>query len=148
MSRSRSLLTAFAIIGGIRLWMQIRGTTKTPFTSWAIGYGALFVMLSLAAEAYPPAAGALAGTIVVGDLLVNGSSLFEDISSAITGAEKGQSILDPTPFSASTSGTASAKTVADGALPTYAHIPKDLAAPRGAVTGLPSPINGFTPSGS
>ena len=107
------VITSAAIIAGIRLWMQIRGKTKTPFSEWAVGFGALFIFLAILAEAAPAAAGPLAGVVVVGDVLQNGSSLFEDISSVVTGSEKG-SILTATPFgsSSSTSSTSSTATPA------------------------------------
>ena len=94
----RMLVTAALLVAGIRMWMQVRGKAKTPFAEWAIGWGALFFLLSIFSEAYPAGAGSLALTIVVGDVLVNGTSLFTDISGAITGAEKGQPVLAPTPF--------------------------------------------------
>lgn len=95
----RWVLTAAILIAGIRLWMQVRGKTKTPFAEWAIGWGSLFFFLALVSEAYPQAASGLAGTIVVGDFLVNGASLFEDLSSVVTGAETGPILVDQ-PFAA------------------------------------------------
>ena len=116
MKGKRWVITAAAIIAGLRLWMQVRGKTKTPFAEWAVGFGALFVFLALMAEWAPQAAGPLAGTIVVGDVLRNGASLFEDVSSLTTGAETG-SIFQPAPFAATTPATAprAAHTTATGA---------------------------------
>lgn len=94
----RALLTAALVVAGVRLWMQVRGKTKTPFAEWAIGWGALFFILSLMSEASPQAAGTLALTVVTGDILVNGTSLLTDISGSITSAEKGTPTLTPTPF--------------------------------------------------
>jgi hypothetical protein len=102
------VITAAALIGGIRLWMQIRGKAKTPFPEWAVGFGALFVFLALLAEFAPAAAGPLAGTIVVGDFLANGEGLFEDVSSVVTGTETG-SILSPTPFASTSSSSTASK---------------------------------------
>jgi len=112
------VITSAALIAGVRMWMQIRGKTKTPFSEWVVGFGALFVILAVMAEWAPAAAGPLAGTIVVGDFLVNGASLFDDISSVVTGTETaagsstpvskgGGSITEPTPFTTSTSTPAS-----------------------------------------
>ena len=94
------VITAAALVAGIRLWMQVRGKTKTPFAEWAVGFGALFVFLALMAEWAPYAAGPLAGVIVVGDVLQNGASLFEDISTDVTGTDSGGQILTATPFAA------------------------------------------------
>jgi hypothetical protein len=93
------VLTAAILVAGIRLWMQVRGKTKTPFAEWAIGWGSLFFFLALVSEAYPQAASSLAGTIVVGDFLVNGASLFEDLTGVVKGAETGPILVD-TPFAA------------------------------------------------
>ena len=119
------VVTSAAMIAGIRLWMQVRGKTKTPFAEWAVGFGALMVFLAVMAEWAPAAAAPLAGTIVVGDFLQNGASLFEDLSKIITGQEKG-SVLSTTPFSstpaassshATPAGTLGASLAAGGALP-------------------------------
>lgn len=104
MKGKRWVITAAAVMAGIRLWMQVRGKTSTPFSEWAVGYGALFIFLALMAEWAPSAAGPLAGVVVVGDLLQNGSSLFEDVSTVVTGAEAGGTVLAATPF-ASTGAT-------------------------------------------
>lgn len=93
------VVTAAIIVAGLRLWMQVRGKTKTPFGEWAIGWGALFLILSLMSEAAPGGAGMLALIVVVGDVLANGATLMTDVEGAITGAEKGQPILTPAPFS-------------------------------------------------
>jgi hypothetical protein len=107
------VVTSAAMIAGIRLWMQVRGKTKTPFAEWAVGFGALMVFLAVMAEWAPQAAGPLAGTIVVGDFLQNGASLFEDLSGIITGGEKG-SVLVTSPFggASSTSSTSSSPAAA------------------------------------
>lgn len=93
------VLTAAAMVAGIRLWMQVRGKTKTPFAEWAVGWGALFMFLAIASEFVPDAAGPLAGLIVTADVLANGASLFEDVSSVVTGADAG-SVLTAEPFAA------------------------------------------------
>jgi hypothetical protein len=92
------VITSAVIIAGIRLWMQVRGKTKTPFAEWAVGYCALFFFLAIMSEWAEPAAASLAGIVVVGDVLTNGSSLFEDVSTVVTGTEAGGQILTPTPF--------------------------------------------------
>lgn len=89
----RALFTAALIVAGIRMWEQLRGTTKTPFPEWAVGWGATFFLLSVLSEMTPQGAGALSLVIVIGDVLVNGQSLFSDVSGAITGAEKGKPVL-------------------------------------------------------
>jgi hypothetical protein len=96
------VITSAALIAGVRLWMQVRGKTKTPFREWIVGYGALFVILSVLAEAMPSAAAPLAGTIVLSDFLLNGEALFTDLSSIITGGESADSVLVATPFAPST----------------------------------------------
>lgn len=98
-----ALLTSALIIAGIRLWMQLRGKTKTPFQEWAIGWGALFFILALLSEVSPSAAGSLSLVVVVSDFLVNGVSLTTDISSTITGSEKGSTFVQH-PFASGTSG--------------------------------------------
>jgi hypothetical protein len=92
------VITAAVIVLGIRLWMQVRGKTKTPFAEFIVGYCALFFFLAIVSEWAEPAAASLAGIVVVGDVLTNGASLFEDVSSVVTGTEKGGQILTPTPF--------------------------------------------------
>lgn len=99
MKGQRMIVTAALIVAGIRLWMQMRGKTKTPFPEWAIGWGALFLLLSLGAEISPEASGMLALTVVVGDFLMNGTSLFNDVTSSITDAQKGKGVFSATPFS-------------------------------------------------
>lgn len=93
-----TLLTAAMLVAGIRLWMQIRGKAKTPFNEWAVGWGATFFVLSLMSEVVPTGAGMLALLVAVGDFLNNGVSLTTDLSSVVTGSEKG-SVLTPQPFS-------------------------------------------------
>ncbi len=94
-----ALLTAAMIIAGIRMWNQLRGKTKTPFREWAVGWGALFFMLSLLSEIAPGAAGSFALMIAFTDFLVNGVSLTTDISKVVTGAEKGNTFVEQ-PFAA------------------------------------------------
>lgn len=96
----RALVTAALLVAGIRLWMQLRGKTKTPFPEWAIGWGATFFILALMSEASPEAAGTLALTVVVGDFLMNGTTLLTDVTGSITTAEKGTPTFVPTPFAA------------------------------------------------
>jgi hypothetical protein len=97
----RWVITAAVLIAGIRLWMQIRDKTKTPFSEWVVGYCALFFFLAIMSEGgrtWETAAASLAGIVVVGDLLTNGASLFEDVNTVVAGTEKGGQILTPTPF--------------------------------------------------
>lgn len=99
MKPKKAIITVAIVVGGIRLWMQLRGKTTTPFSEWAIGYGVLIIFLAFLAESYPPAAAPLAGTVIVGDVLKNGAGLFEDITAAIGQAGSGQSIFKSNPFS-------------------------------------------------
>lgn len=108
----RALLTAALLVAGIRLWMQLRGTTKTPFAEWAIGWGAFFFMMSVLSEVSPQAAGSLSLIVVVGDTLKNGSSLLTDVSGAITGAETGQTVFSQTPFATTQTPPAKSKPAA------------------------------------
>lgn len=108
----RALLTAALIVAGIRLWMQLRGTTKTPFQEWAIGWGAFFFLMAVLSEVSPQGAGSLSLIVVVGDTLKNGASLATDVSSSITGAETGQSVFTATPFAATTPATKTTTTKA------------------------------------
>lgn len=85
-----ALITSALVVAGIRMWMQLRGKTKTPFNEWAIGWGATFFILALLSEAAPTAAGSLSVVIVASDFLVNGVSLTNDISAAVTGTEGSQ----------------------------------------------------------
>jgi hypothetical protein len=91
------LLTSAMIVAGIRLWMQVRGKTKTPFNEWAVGWGATFFFLALLSEVSPQAAGGLSLVVAFSDFLVNGVSLTSDLSSLTVGAEH-TPILVPTPF--------------------------------------------------
>ena len=50
-----ALLTSAMIVAGIRMWNQLRGKTKTPFSEWAIGWGATFFILSVMSEVAPTA---------------------------------------------------------------------------------------------
>jgi hypothetical protein len=84
-----ALVTSALLVAGIRMWMQLRGKTKTPFNEWAIGWGATFFILALLSEASMTAAGSLSLVVAFSDFLVNGVSLTNDISSAITSNEKG-----------------------------------------------------------
>lgn len=83
-----ALITAALVVAAIRIWMQVRGKATTPFTEWAIGWGATFFILSLISEAAPSAAGALSLIVVVSDFLKNGVGITTDISSLITSSEK------------------------------------------------------------
>lgn len=126
----RWIVTAALIVAGIRLWMQVRGKTKTPFDEWVVGWGALFMLLAIFSETGPAGeqlAAGLAGTVVLGDVLVNGSSLFEDISGAIKGAEKGQPVLTPSPFAP--------MTVSSSTPPTRHAVPPAPARPSVHPTG-------------
>lgn len=110
-----ALITAAMVIAGIRLWSQLRGKAKTPFNEWAIGWGAMFFTLALLSEVAPTAAGALAWIAVVSDFLQNGVSLTTDVSSIITGQEKGDTFV-PQPFApGSQSGTVQANSAHQGA---------------------------------
>jgi hypothetical protein len=82
-------------IVAIRMWAQLRGKSKTPFREWLVGWGALFFMLTL----IPPAAGnSIAVMVAFTDFLVNGVELTTDLSNIVTGAEKGNVLVDH-PFS-------------------------------------------------
>lgn len=109
MKGQRALVTSAIVVAGIRLWMQLRGKTKTSLSEWAIGWGVTFFFLSMLSDAFPQGAGALASMIAVGDFLANGTTLFTDISSVVTGSEKGSSLFVSNPFGGSTP-TASADT--------------------------------------
>lgn len=112
-----ALVTAAMIVAAIRLWMQVRGKTKTPFIEWAIGWGALFFILSLVAEASPAAATSLAFIVVVSDFLKNGVSLTKDISSVVSGSESGN-VFVATPFaSTSTANVSQSKSTRENANP-------------------------------
>lgn len=95
----KALLTSAMIVAGIRLWLQVRGKTKTPFPEWVMGWGATFFFLSLLSEASPQTAGGLSLVIVTSDFLANGVGLTTDLSSIVTGAEKGKVFTD-NPFGA------------------------------------------------
>ena len=85
-NKSGLIIVCALVIGVIRAWMQFRGTTKTPFVEWAIGFGAFFFIVSLIAGVSPEAAAALALLVTVADFLQNGVSLTTDISSVIGNA--------------------------------------------------------------
>lgn len=88
MKGKNGIITAAIVLGGMRLWLQLRGKTKTPFEEWFIGYGALFFVIALFSEASPGGASMFAWLVVLADFLENGESLTTDISSAIVQAEK------------------------------------------------------------
>lgn len=111
MKGKRWVVTAAMLVAGIRLWMQVRGKTKTPFSEWVIGWGALFFFLSMMAEVYPAAAAPLAGTVVVSDFLVNGSSLFNDLAGLVNGTLQGPILVDD-PFSPTSSAAGGMTTAA------------------------------------
>lgn len=92
-----ALMTSAMLVAGMRLWMQVRGKTTTPFNEWAVGWGATFFVLSLVSEVAPTGAGMLAILVAFADFLKNGVSLTTDLSNVTTGAEGGQ-VLTPTPF--------------------------------------------------
>ena len=82
-----ALMTSALIVAGIRMWSQLRGKSQTPFSEWAIGWGATFFILSLLSEVAPTAAGSLSLIVAFSDFLKNGVSLTTDISSIITNAQ-------------------------------------------------------------
>lgn len=88
-----ALITSAMIVAGIRMWMQLRGKTKTPFNEWAIGWGATYFILALISEVSATAAGSLALVVAFSDFLVNGVGLTTDISAAITGTEGGSTFV-------------------------------------------------------
>ncbi len=106
MKGKRWVITAALLVAGIRMWMQVRGKTKTPFAEWVIGWGALFFFLAMMAEVYPAAAAPLAGTVVVGDFLTNGASLFDDLTGLVSGTLTGP-ILVNEPFAAASTASSS-----------------------------------------
>ena len=97
-----ALLTAALIVAGIRMWEQLRGKATTPFSEWAIGWGATFFILSILSEAAPAAAGALALIIVAAEFVTKGASLTGDISSAVTNTESSTPFV-ANPFAATAS---------------------------------------------
>lgn len=101
------IVTAAIMVAGIRMWMQVRGKAKTPFSEFAVGWSVLFFFLALVTEASPGAGAPLAMLVVVSDFLINGQSLFEDLSSLTTSAET-TPILTPQPFAAGSQPLASA----------------------------------------
>ena len=76
------------VVVAIRMWMQLRGKTKTPFNEWAIGFGALFFILALVSEVTENGAASLALLVALSDFLINGESLTTDVSNLITNTEK------------------------------------------------------------
>ncbi len=125
------------------MWMQLRGKTTTPFNEWAIGYGALFIMLSLLSEAVPQGAGMFAALIVVADFLKNGEGLFKDVTGAISGAASGQSVFTSNPFSGSTSGASFGTNAAGASTVTAAN--EHPGAGRGVYNPSPSTLAGNLP---
>ena len=111
MKDRRWVISAALLVAGLRLWQQLRGTTKTPFNEWAIGWGVTFFAIALISEVSPQAAGGLAGTLVLGDFLVNGASLFEDMTSALS---TGAGFVDQ-PFAPTTTPTTPAGSSTRGA---------------------------------
>lgn len=110
----RTIVTVAVVVAGIRLWMQVRGKTTTPFGEWAVGWGALFFILSLYSEIAPQGAAMFSLIVATADVVKNGTSLFTDVSSVVTGAEKqgSSTVLSPTPFSGPASTTNSSNTSA------------------------------------
>lgn len=102
MNGRRLVLTSAILVAGLRMWMQLRGKTKTPFGEWAVGWGVTYFFLALISEEYERAAGTLAAIIAVGAFLQNGTTLFKDM----TGAVSGGAGFVPTPFTATTTTTA------------------------------------------
>jgi hypothetical protein len=108
-----ALITSAMLVAGIRLWLQIRGKTTTPFSQWAIGWGATFFILSLLSEAAPSAAGSLSLVIATSDFLKNGVGLTTDISSLIGNTEAVGSPAT-SPLVANPFGTGAGSNVASG----------------------------------
>lgn len=110
----RTIVTVAVVVAGMRLWMQVRGKTTTPFGEWAVGWGALFFILSLYSEIAPQGAAMFSLVIATADVVKNGTSLFTDISSTITGAEKPGSspapVFSPAPFVGTANTTNSSNT--------------------------------------
>ena len=109
MKGKRWVLTAALIVAAIRMWQEIRATTKTPFPEWAVGWGALFFLLSILSEVAEGPAAYLATMVVLGDLLTNGASLFTDVNKAVTGTETG-TLFPGVPGAATAPSTQKAKT--------------------------------------
>lgn len=101
-----ALITSAMLVAGIRLWMQIRGKTKTPFQEWAIGWGATFFFLAVLSEAAPTAAGSLSLLIATSDFLINGVGLTQDITGLVSGTETSSDAgFVANPFASSTANT-------------------------------------------
>jgi hypothetical protein len=89
MRGKRWVLTAALVIAAIRMWQEVRGQAKEPWTEWAVGWGALFFLLAILSEVAEGPAAYLATLVVIGDLLQNGSSLFSDVNKVVSGSETG-----------------------------------------------------------
>src|SRR5262249_40604539 len=57
------------------------GSPPPPLAQWAIAYGAGFLMLSILALGAPEVAASVAGLMVAGELLANGTSVVADLTS-------------------------------------------------------------------
>ena len=107
MRGKRAIIFGMLVVVAIRMWMQLRGKTKTPFNEWAIGFGALFFILALLSEISENGASSLALLVALSDFLINGESLTTDVSNVISGSETSNSpVFVPTPFAATTNSTA------------------------------------------
>lgn len=79
-------LSAF-VVGGIFAYRKlIEGSTssKSPNTAhFVIGFGFVYVLLSIFAQAAPEIGGMLAILVATGDVLVNGQPLLADLTNAL-----------------------------------------------------------------
>jgi hypothetical protein len=77
-------LSAFVVAStyGYRRVVELNATSP-PVAHFVVGFGVVYVTLSIVAAAAPELGGMMAILIMVGDLLINGTALVKDLSGAL-----------------------------------------------------------------
>jgi hypothetical protein len=74
------------VVGGVFAYRKLVGpsTGNSPQTAhFVVGFGFVFIVLAILAQAAPPLGGSLAILVATGDLLANGQGLVTDLQKSL-----------------------------------------------------------------
>lgn len=99
-AQSAVTLSAF-VVGGVYLYRKMTETssgkgTVPPVAHFVIGFGFVFIALSLVAQGAPELGGMFAVLVATGDLLANGTSLVDDLTGALKTTSAGATVTPAT----------------------------------------------------
>ncbi len=80
----RTIVTSAVVVGGIYGYSYWKKTTKTHPQTFAVAFGAAFMVLALLAQVTPGIAAALAMLVIVAELLSQGTGLFTSLTKQVT----------------------------------------------------------------